>query len=152
MISVLFVCLGNICRSPMAEGLLKKLIEEENLTEYIKVDSAATSSWEKGNKVYYKTEEILKKEGIDTSNMFSRQINIDDKKFDYIIAMDENNVKDIKRILGNDIEVKMLLEYAGIKKSIADPWYTDNFKETYDEISLGLKYLLKDIKLRLDKR
>lgn len=148
MIKVLFVCLGNICRSPMAEAIFKKMVKDEGLENIIFIDSAATSSYEIGNPVHYGTKNRLKKENISVEGMFSRQLSKEDMYFDYIIGMDKNNIHNIKQFFGKNIksEVKLLLEYAGKDKEIDDPWYTGNFDKTYNDIFEGCSELLKYIK------
>ena len=148
MKKVLFVCLGNICRSPMAEAVFRKMVEDENLSDKIFIDSAATSSWEHGNPVHHGTRKRLAKEGISVDGMFSRILNDNDLTFDYIIGMDESNISNIKKFLNNRFngEVKMLLEYAGEKRDIADPYYTGDFETTYNDVYKGCKALLETIK------
>ena len=148
MKKVLFVCLGNICRSPMAEAVFRKMVEDENLSDKIFIDSAATSSWEHGNPVHHGTRKRLAKEGIGVDGMFSRILNDNDLTFDYIIGMDESNISNIKKFLNNRFngEVKMLLEYAGEKREIADPYYTGDFEATYNDVYNGCKALLETIK------
>ena len=148
MKKVLFVCLGNICRSPMAEAVFRKMVEDENLSDKIFIDSAATSSWENGNPVHHGTRKRLAKEGIGVDGMFSRILNDNDLTFDYIIGMDESNISNIKKFLNNRFngEVKMLLEYAGEKREIADPYYTGDFEATYNDVYKGCKALLETIK------
>ena len=101
MVQVLFVCLGNICRSPMAEAVFRKLVNDEGLDNQIYIDSAATSSWEHGNPVHRGTRERLKKEGIGTDGMYSRILNDDDLSANYIIGMDKSNIENIKKFLKN---------------------------------------------------
>ena len=148
MKKVLFVCLGNICRSPMAEAVFRKMVEDENLSDKIFNDSAATSSWEHGNPVHHGPRKRLAKEGIGVDGMFSRILNDNDLTFDYIIGMDESNISNIKKFLNNRFngEVKMLLEYAGEKREIADPYYTGDFEATYNDVYKGCKALLETIK------
>ena len=126
-IKVLFICHGNICRSPMAEYLFK--------------ESCATSSEEIGNPVHYGTKRILNSLGIDCSKKRARRINPSDyQEFDYLIIMDENNRWNLNRIIGNDSlkKVHLLLEYAKLNRDISDPWYTGDFNKTYNDIMLGL--------------
>ncbi len=147
MIKVIFVCLGNICRSPMAEFVFKKMIEEEGLQNEIIVSSRGTSYEEEGNPVHYKTREILSKYRIDTKGKYAQRLSDEDLKADYLIAMDENNLYNIKRRLKNNkAEVKRLLEYADEERDIKDPYYTLDFNTTYNDIYKGCKELLKYIK------
>ena len=151
MIKVLFVCHGNICRSPMAEFLFKDYVKKMDKSKYFEIASCATSSEEIGNSVHYGTKKILDRLNIDSSA--KRAIQIDNKMYeyyDYIIIMDEYNRYNIIRRLGNKYESKihMLLEYSGLKRDISDPWYTGDFEKTYDDIKLGIdcfyKYLDKN--------
>lgn len=148
MIKVLFVCLGNICRSPMAEAIFRKMIKDSNLENYIYCDSAATSSYELGNPVYYKTKEILESYGISAEGMYSRQLQLKDLDFDYIVAMDKNNLINIRNFfkLNENDKVKLLLEYTGISKEIEDPYYTRDFVTTYKEIYKGCQALFEYIR------
>ena len=96
MVKVLFVCLGNICRSPMAEAVFRDMVKKKGLSDKIIIDSAATSSWEHGNPVHHGTKTRLAKEGISVKGMYSRILNNDDLDADYIIGMDESNIENIK--------------------------------------------------------
>jgi protein-tyrosine phosphatase len=138
MIKVLFVCHGNICRSPMAEFLFKDYVNKKGKSTEFYIESCATSTEEIGNPVHYGTRRVLNSLGIDCSNKRARQIRKDDfNKFDYIIAMDLNNLRWLRGYQGYE-KVKLLLEYAGSYRNIADPWYTGDFNETYDDIMKGL--------------
>ncbi|MBF0715355.1 low molecular weight protein-tyrosine-phosphatase [Gemelliphila palaticanis] len=148
MVKVLFVCLGNICRSPMAEAVFRKMVNDEKLDDKIKIDSAATSTWEQGNPVHHGTRDRLAKEGISVKGMYSRTLEDKDLDYDYIVGMDESNIKNIQKFIGKRPagKVKMLLEYANEKRGIADPWYTGDFDTTYNDVIKGSKALLEHIK------
>ena len=142
MIKVLFVCLGNICRSPMAEFLFKDMIKKRNLENQFLIESAATSSEEEGNSVYYKAQEKLAEFGISTKGKYARKLRKEDyKKYEYILGMEQRNIIEINRILGEDVENKVyrLLDFSDNPRDIADPWYTGNFDLTYSDIIEGLE-------------
>lgn len=147
MIKVMFVCHGNICRSPMAEYLFKDMVNKLNLNNYFHIESRATSTEEIGNPIYYKAKEILDSLNIDTINHRARQITKDEyNSYDYIIVMDEYNLSNIKRMFNDNSKCRLLLSYAGINKAISDPWYTRDFNLAYNEIKLGLEGFLKTFK------
>lgn len=151
MIKILFICHGNICRSPMAEFLLKDMVKKLGIAEKFQIESAATSTEEIGNPVHYGTRNRLQKEGISTKGKYARQITIDDYfKFDYLIGMEEVNLKNMRRICGEDNDEKMfkLLDFSNKPRDIADPWYTGNFDLTYNDIVEGLDGFLKYLKNR----
>lgn len=146
MIKVLFVCLGNICRSPMAEYVLKDMVKRKGIEEKFFIDSVATSTEEIGNPMHDGTKEKLKKEKIEYGNHIARQIEKKDyKRFDYIIGMEKQNVINIKRIIGEDSENKVykLLDFSKSPRDIEDPWYTENFDKTYNDIVEGLEGFLE---------
>lgn len=149
MIKILFVCLGNICRSPMAEFVCKDIVEREGLSDEFLIDSAATSREEIGNGIHRGTRRKLEEQGIKYTEHRARQIIKDDYlKYDYIIGMEERNIRDIIRIVGKDKENKIyrLMDFTNMPKDIADPWYTGNFDITYEEIKKGCEWLIKHCK------
>lgn len=149
MIHVLFVCLGNICRSPMAEGVFRDLLKKENLSGKISVDSAATSSWHIGSPPHKGTLAILKKYNISADGLFGRQLTKEDfEMFDYIIGMDESNVKNIFDITGKPQHPKIirLLDLTDHNKDVPDPYYTGDFEETYQLVTDGCRALLEKIR------
>lgn len=151
MIKVLFICHGNICRSPMAEFVLKDMVSKKHMEDKFIIASASTSTEEiingVGNPVYPPAKAELSKHGISCEGKRAVQVTKQDyRNYDYLIVMDTNNLRNLKRIVGEDTEnkVSMLLDYAGRKgESIADPWYTGNFTITYEEIEEGCAGLLK---------
>ena len=148
MINILFVCHGNICRSPMAEFVMKDMVEKENIKD-IYIASAATSTEEIGNPVHYGTKSKLKQYGISVDGKYAVQMTKHDyEKFDYIIGMDSANIRNIMRIIGSDSKGKVfkLLSFAGEVGDIADPWYTGDFDITYNDVLRGCKGLLNKIR------
>lgn len=153
MIKILFVCLGNICRSPMAEYVFKDLVDKENLSDDFYIDSAATSSEEEGNGMHYGTRKKLIEKNINIDNHIARKIKKEDyDKYDFIIGMEESNIRNIKKIIGIDTKNKVyrLLDFSKRPRDIADPWYTGNFDITYDDIYEGCNSLLSYIKNKFD--
>ncbi|MDE5618217.1 MAG: low molecular weight phosphotyrosine protein phosphatase, partial [Clostridia bacterium] len=136
MIKVLFVCLGNICRSPMAEFVMRYKLDKMGVSDKIYVSSAGTSSEEEGNAVHRGTARILDRLGIDYSVKRARRISMSDKdNYDYIVAMDSSNIRALSRI---GISAKKLLDYTGSGRDVADPWYTGDFYNTYEYINAGV--------------
>ncbi len=140
MINVLFVCHGNICRSPMAEFVLKDMIHKRGLDDDFYVASAATSTEETGNPVHPGTRNKLRQYGISTEGKYAVTMRRSDyDKYDYIIGMEQYNIRNILRITGRDPEHKVcrLLDFTENPGDIADPWYTGNFDATYNDIYEG---------------
>ncbi len=149
MTKILFVCLGNICRSPMAEFMFKDLINKNNLQDKFIVDSAATSYEEEGNSLYPYARDILNKYNIPIgSHKAHRMQKSDYDKYDLIIGMEESNIQNILRIITNDPENKVhrLLDFTNNPRDIADPWYTGNFEVAYRDIKEGLEALLNHLR------
>ena len=154
MIKVLFVCHGNICRSTMAEYVMKDLVARAGLSSSFYIDSAATSREEIGNPVHHGTRHKLKEVGIPCGDHRARQMRASEyDEFDYIIGMDSWNIRNINRIIGNndpDAKVSKLLDFTDRRGAdIADPWYTGNFDVTYTDVKEGCEALLEDCLLRL---
>ena len=152
MIKVLFVCHGNICRSPMAEFLFKKLVNDRGLNDCFIIASAATSTEEIGNPVHYGTRKILDKFNIDYKSKRAYQLTKKDVDYyDYIICMDYNNMRNLNRMFGSNPKFTMLLDYPNLNRDVLDPWYTGDFNSTYDDIYVGinafLNYLISNIKI-----
>ena len=151
MIKVLFICLGNICRSPMAEFVFKDIVNKKGLSDKFLIESAATSTEAIGEGIYYGTRDILKEQAIPFEERKARQMKKTDyDKFDYILAMEDKNINGILRIIGEDSKHKVyrLLDFSESPRNIADPWYTGDFDITYYDVEEGcnefLKYLLKN--------
>lgn len=148
MIKILMVCHGNICRSPMAEYVLKDMVKKRGIESDFHIDSAATSTEEIGNGVHYGTRRKLAEAGIPCGGHRARQIMKQDyETYDYIIGMDSANIRNIGRIAGYDKEHKVykLLDFTNNPRDIADPWYTGNFDRTYEDIVEGCEGLLKHL-------
>lgn len=148
MIKILFVCHGNICRSPMAEFVMKRLVKEQKIERDFIIESAATSREELGNPVYPPARRMLAQHGITCSGKTAVQMTKSDyDKYDYIIAMDSMNVRNIMRIIDSDPQgkVSMLLDFTDHPRSVADPWYTGDFDATYKDVTEGCKALLNTI-------
>lgn len=151
MINVLFVCLGNICRSPMAEALFRNEVAQSGLLEEINIDSAGTASWHTGKMPHEGTRAILDDHDVSYENMSARQINQSDwHKFDYIITMDDQNMIDIKKEynINTNVVFKKLMDYIENpqEENVPDPYYTGDFNYTYELVLEGVKSLLIEIK------
>jgi len=146
-INVLFVCLGNICRSPMAEFILKNMVEKRGLKEFFHIESAATSYEEEGNDIYYLAKEKLIEKEIPFNKRCARRIEKEDyDRFDFIIGMEESNIRNIKRIIDKEDKIYKLLDFTSEKKDIDDPWYTGRFEEVFNQITMGCEGFLDSVK------
>ena len=142
MIKVMFVCHGNICRSPMAEYLFKDMVKKKGREKDFYIKSSATSYEEIGNPVHYGTERILTSLNIDCSDKRAQKLKKEDgEKYDYFIGMDEENLYFMRKILGTKYydKIFLLLEFAGDSRNVADPWYTGDFEKTYSDVKKGLE-------------
>ena len=149
MIKILFICHGNICRSPMAEFLLKDIVNKRGLADAFEIASAATSREEIGNPVHYGTRNKLAQFGISVAGKHAVQgTKRDYEHYDLLLVMDSNNIRNLRRVIGEDTQnkVHLLLDYTERKgESIADPWYTGDFDVTYNDIMEGLAGLLEQL-------
>ncbi|MBQ6937049.1 MAG: low molecular weight phosphotyrosine protein phosphatase [Clostridia bacterium] len=149
MIKILFVCHGNICRSPMAEFVMKRMVEEEKLSGEFEIASAATSTEELGNPVYPPARKIMAEHGISSAGKTSRQMTAHDYEYyDYIVAMDTNNLRNMRRFVGTDPQrkVSLLMEHTGDSRDVKDPWYTGDFEATWNDVNVGCRALLEKLK------
>ena len=142
---ILFVCHGNICRSPMAEFMMKKLVRDRGLEDEFEIDSVATSTEEIGNDMYPPARRCLRAHGVPFEHRGARQITkADFDRFDRIFVMDRNNLRWL-RMLGfneKDEKVRLLMSLVGEERDVADPWYTGDFERTYSDIATALPRLL----------
>ena len=152
MIKIMFVCHGNICRSPMAEFVLKDMVKKAGRENEFVIASSATSTEEiwggVGNPVYPPARDELKKHGISCEGKRAVQVKKSDyENYDYLICMDENNMRNIRRIIGSDPEDKIvkLLSFTGENRDVADPWYSGDFETCYRDIYNGCKALLEKL-------
>lgn len=150
MIKIMFVCHGNICRSPMAEFVLLDMVKKRGLSNRITAMSAATSTEEIGNDIHYGTRRILDKYGISYHRREAVQLlRSDYAKYDYFIGMDSYNIRNMHRIFGSDPEGKVvkLLDFTDLGGDVADPWYTGDFEATWRDVTNGcaalIEYLIK---------
>lgn len=148
MIKILFLCHGNICRSPMAEFVMKDMVKKAGLEKEFLIESAATSTEEIGNPVYPPARHKLAEHGIDCSGKTARQLRNDDyEKYDLLIGMDQANLRNMYRICGGDFAGKMhlLMDFTDHPGEAADPWYTGDFDATWQDVEEGCRGLLKKL-------
>ena len=146
MMRILFVCHGNICRSPMAEFVMKHLVEEAGLADQFEIASAATSTEEIGNPVYPPARRKLAEHGIGCAGKTARQMTRDDYHYyDMVIAMDRNNLRNLRRMFGDDTEhkISLLMDHSRRPGDVADPWYTGDFEATWRDVLEGCKGVLQ---------
>ena len=146
MIKILFICHGNICRSPMAEFVMKDLVKKAGMEAEFEIASAATSTEEIGNPVYPPARRMLNAHGIDCSGKTARQMTCADyERYDWLIGMDRANYRNMHRICGGDPEGKihLLLDFTDRGGEVADPWYTGNFDATWRDAQDGCRGLLQ---------
>ena len=148
IINILFVCHGNICRSPMAEFIFKDLVRRQNLESMFYIASAATSREEIGNPVHRGTRDKLRQHGISTAGKHAVRMEPSDyNKYDYLIGMDHYNRSNMNRMLGGDPQGKihLLMDFTDHPRDVADPWYTGDFDQTYEDVLDGCRGLLTHI-------
>ena len=155
MIKILFVCHGNICRSPMAEFVMKDLVKKEGLEQVFEIASAATSTEEIGNPVYPPARRKLEQHGIGCDGKRARQLRREDYgEYDWLVGMDRANLRNMQRICGGDPEGKLslLLDYTNRPGEVADPWYTGDFDQTWEDVLEGCQGLLTAVKGDVGKK
>ena len=148
MIKILFLCHGNICRSPMAEFVMKDLVKKAGLEKDFHIASAATSREELGNPVYPPARRKLHEHGIDCAGKTARRMTrADYDEYDLLIGMDHANIRNMTRICGGDPDgrIRLLMSYAGSDREVADPWYTGDFETTWQDVSAGCAALLASL-------
>ena len=148
MTKILFVCHGNICRSPMAEFVMKDLVKQAGMEEKFFIASAATSTEEIGNPVYPPARRKLAEHNISCAGKTARQMTMKDyREYDLLIGMDHANLRNMTRICGGDPEgrLHLLLDYTDRPGEVADPWYTGNFEQTWQDVSAGCRGLLESL-------
>ncbi len=148
MIKILFVCHGNICRSPMAEFVMKDMVKKRGLSNKFEIASAATSTEELGNPVYPPVRRLLAEKGLSCAGKTARQMTKSDYGYyDYIIAMDKHNLRNMERFSGSDPDgkVSLLLDYTTRPGDVADPWWTGDFEATWRDVTEGCEGLLNEL-------
>lgn len=148
-VKILFICHGNICRSPMAEFIMKNLVHKLGLDGLFEVASAATSAEEVGNPVYPPARRELNTHGISCKGKTARQVTKQDyEKYDYLVVMEKYNLRNLRRIIPDDPEGKitLLMQFAGRDEDIEDPWYSGNFSKVYAQIEEGCRAMLEQLR------
>lgn len=149
MVKILFVCHGNICRSPMAEFILKNMVRKAGISDQFEIDSAATSTEEIGNPLYYAARQILVQHGIPCEGHHARQLTrADGDYYDLLIGMDYANIRNMQRICPQaETKIKLLLSYTNRPGEVDDPWYSGDFKTAWRDIEDGCRGLLAAVKV-----
>ena len=148
MIRILFICHGNICRSPMAEFILKHLADDAGLSDSFRIESAAVSTEEIGNDIYPPAKRKLREKGIPFQSRSARRVTDRDmKEFDEIVAMDESNLRYLHRLFGKEAcaKVTLMMSWCGEKRDVSDPWYTGDFEQTYRDLDRAGRAMLSSL-------
>ena len=153
-IKILFICHGNICRSPMAEFIFKDIVQKEGVASHFVIASAATSTEEiwggVGNPVYPPARKVLAKHGLSCDGKYAVQLTAEDyDRYDYLIGMDDANIRNMERMTGHSaVEGKIykLLTFAGETRDVSDPWYTRDFEQAYRDIYTGCVAFYEDLR------
>ena len=147
MIKILFVCHGNICRSPMAEYVMKDLVKKAGLEHKFEIASAATSYEEQGSPAYPPVRRLLSRKGIDCSAHRARQLTPDDiEKYDMLIGMDSANLRNMQRMFRNSPKISLLLDHTNTPRDVDDPWYSGDFEQTWSDVNKGCEALLRKLR------
>ena len=151
MLRILYICHGNICRSPMAEFVMKALVKAHGVDEQFEIASAAVSDEERGNPIYPPAQRCLRQHGVpfDSHKTARRVVLADYERCDLLVCMDQSNLRLLSRIIGDDTEgkVRLLMSYAGRPHaSVADPWYTGDFEQAFQDILAGCEGMLKELR------
>lgn len=146
---ILFICHGNICRSAMAQCVMQHMVDEAGLSDAFTIDSAATTNEEIGNPLYPPARKKLAEEGVPIVPHRARRVQAGEHEgWDYIVTMDEENMRHLRRIFGpeNMGRVRKLMSYVGVQRDVADPWYTGDFDSCYDDVLAGCKDLMEAVR------